>query len=112
MKTALRPDETLLKQGAANLQRGIETVGGHLYLTGQRLIFEAHALNVQSGASELSLADIQSTAPVWTKLFNVIPLAPNSLAVRLNDGQEQRFVLFGRSAWADAIDTARKHRAS
>ena len=36
MKTPLLPGETPVKDGAANLQRGLETVGGRLYLTNQR----------------------------------------------------------------------------
>jgi hypothetical protein len=32
MKTKLNIDEILIKKGGANLQKGLETVGGHLYL--------------------------------------------------------------------------------
>lgn len=58
MNTELRYDENLIRDGAANLQRGIETVGGWLYLTTRRLVFEAHALNVQSGATVIPLRDV------------------------------------------------------
>src|SRR5262245_9762271 len=37
MKTPLLADETPVKDGAANMQRGLETVGGWLYLTDMRL---------------------------------------------------------------------------
>ena len=40
MKTELNPNEALIKKGGANLQKGAESVGGYLYLTDQRLIFE------------------------------------------------------------------------
>lgn len=43
----LRSDESVIKEGAANLQKNIETVGGKLFLTEQRLIFEARKFNVQ-----------------------------------------------------------------
>ena len=49
MKTELNHNEKLVKKGGANLQKGVETVGGYLYLTNQRLIFEAHAINIQGG---------------------------------------------------------------
>ena len=39
MKMGLQPDEKIIKQGAASLQKGFETVGGKLYLTNQRLVF-------------------------------------------------------------------------
>lgn len=107
MNTTLAPNETIVKNGAANLQRRIETVGGKLYLTNRRLIFESHAFNVQRGATSIPLGDIASVAKCWTKFLNLIPLTPNSLAVTTTQGQEHRLVLFGRDAWASAIAGAK-----
>ncbi len=101
-----RPSEHALLNGPANLQRGIETVGGWLFLTDQRLIFKSHEFNVQKGATEIALRDIASTTPCWTKVLNLIPLAPNSLAVSLKDGTDYRFVLNKRSEWKQKIDDA------
>ncbi len=108
MNTPLDGNEVLLKHGPANLQRDIETVGGNLYLTNQRLIFESHAFNVQCGTTLMPLSDIVSITKCWTKFLNLIPLLPNSLAVITTSGQEYRFVLFGRTAWASAIANARE----
>jgi hypothetical protein len=105
MKTELKQNERVIKQGAANLQKGFETVGGKLYLTNQRLVFEAHQINVQGGITEIELSEVQSTQKCWTKFLGFIPLMPNSLAVYTKDGEEYRFVLFGRGAWAAAIHT-------
>jgi hypothetical protein len=107
MKTALRQGETIVKEGAANLQRGIETVGGRLHLTNQRLVFEAHQFNVQAGSTEIDLADVQASRPCWTRFLGLIPMFPNSLAVSTSDGKEYRFVLFGRGAWSRAIEARR-----
>ena len=107
MKTPALANETPIKDGAANLQRGIETVGGWLYLTNQRLVFEAHAFNVQTGATIIPLARISGTRLCWTKFLNLIPLFPNSMAVSTED-REYRFVLFGRQKWLDAIEEQRK----
>lgn len=107
MKTELQQNEQLIKNGAANLQKGIETVGGKLYLTNQRIVFEAHKLNVQGGITEIELSDIQSSEKCWTKFLGIIPLMPNSLAVYTKSGKEYRFVLFGRGAWAAAIEARR-----
>ena len=104
MQTELKQNEQIIKQGAANLQKGIETVGGKLYLTNQRLVFEAHKINVQGGTTEIELPDILSSEKCWTKFLGFIPLMPNSLAVYTKAGKEYRFVLFGRGAWASAID--------
>ncbi len=108
MKTEIRNGEQIIKTGAANLQKNIETVGGKLYLTSQRLVFEAHKINLQGGVTEVELSNIQSSRPCWTRFLGLIPLFPNSLAVFTKQGKEYRFVLFGRHAWAAAIEAQRK----
>ena len=107
MKTPLRTGEQVVKEGAANLQKNIETVGGKLCLTNQRLLFEAHKINVQGGTTEVDLSNVQSSRPCWTKFLGLLPLFPNSLAVCTIQGKEYRFVLFGRHAWAAAIESQR-----
>ena len=111
MKTEMLTGETVTKSGAANMQRGPETVGGKLYLTNLRLIFESHAFNIQTGATIVALQDISETRRCWTKFLNLIPVAPNSLAV-FSSGEEKRFVLFGRSAWKIEIDQQRQRMAA
>lgn len=103
MKTELDAGETVLKSSNANLQRGVETVGGRLHLTDRRLIFESHAFNVQTGASVVALSQIVDAEPVWTLFLGRIPLMPNSLAVRTRERYELRFVLFGRRTWRREI---------
>lgn len=104
----LRSDKSVIKEGAANLQKNIENVGGKLFLTEQRLIFEARKFNVQGGAIEIELSIVQSSRPCWTRFLGLIPLFPNSLAVYTKQGKEYRFALFGRHAWAAAIEAHRK----
>jgi hypothetical protein len=106
VKIALRPGESVIREAPANLQRGIETVGGRLSLTTTRLVFEAHALNVQRGATEIELSAVKSANPCWTRFLGLIPLVPNSLAVTTKDGTEYRFVLFKRAAWRNDIEAA------
>jgi hypothetical protein len=110
MKTALLPGETRIKDGAANLQRGIETVGGSLYLTDRRLIFESHRFNAQTGATIIRLESISGARKCWTRFLNLIPLFPNSIVVSTNEGQEYRLVTFARQAWIDAIAGVRQSR--
>ena len=105
MQTPLLQGEKTLKEGAANMQRGLETVGGRLYLTNQRLIFEAHAVNIQTGTSSIPRTSIIGARKCWTKLLNLIPLFPNSIAVSTQEGKEYRFVAFGRQAWIDALES-------
>jgi len=106
MKTALQPGEVVVRVGPANLARGWEAAGGQLTLTNQRLVFEAHRFNLQTHATLIDLSAVTGLEPCWTKLFNLIPLAPNSLAVRTASA-EFRFVLHAREAWRRDIDAAR-----
>ena len=107
MKSVMLPDEELVMEGFANLQKGIETVGGQLYLTNRRLVFEAHAINIQGGETAVPLKDVTGVRKCWTKFLNLIPVFPNSVAVSTKTGREYRFVLFGRQAWIDAIEQQR-----
>ncbi|MCA1623452.1 MAG: GRAM domain-containing protein [Acidobacteria bacterium] len=84
MKAQLVASETIVKEGIANHQRGAETVGGKLYLTTQRLVFESHDFNIQT--------------------VNLIPLMPNSIKVVTKAGQEHSFVVFGRDEWIRTIE--------
>ncbi|EKV26358.1 Putative GRAM domain protein [Caenispirillum salinarum AK4] len=106
MKTQLRDGETLVKESRANHQKNIEAVGGKLFLTTQRLVFEAHAINVQGGTTIFDLADIRSARPSWTRILGLVPLVPNAVAVETADGTTVRFTVFGRKAWAAAIKQA------
>jgi hypothetical protein len=108
MKTELRQGEQVIRKGSANLQKNVETVGGKLYLTNERLIFEAHRFNVQRGVTEVELSNIDALSPSWTRQWGLLPIFPNSLAIHTKLGEEYRFVLFGRSAWAAAIESQRK----
>jgi len=103
MKITLNPNENLVREGAANLQRGAETVGGRLFLTDQRLVFQSHSFNIQTGATEIPLSQVRGTRLCWTRFLNLIPLLPNSLAVATSSGAEYRFAIFGRKEWATAI---------
>ena len=107
MNTRLLDAEKIVMDGAANLQRNAEQVGGKLYLTDQRLIFESHGQNIQKGDSIIPLPTIRGCTPCWTKILGIIPLIPNSLAVQTADGKQFRFVLFNRRRWMEQIERMR-----
>ena len=104
MNVYLRPDERLIREGAANMQRGLETVGGWLYLTNQRILFESHHFNVQTGPTEISLYHVLAARPAWTKFLGFLPIFPNSLVIFACD-KEYSFVLSGREHWVSEIST-------
>lgn len=106
MNTPREPGEEIVKEGRANLQRGRETVGGRLYLTDRRLVFEAHKLNLQRAPEEVARDQIASVTKAWTRFLGIIPLAPNTLAVATSDGRDLRFVLTGREEWRGLLESA------
>jgi GRAM domain-containing protein len=55
-----QPNENILLETPANHFKGIEAVGGKLYLTNKRLIFKSHKLNVQNHQLSLKLTDIKN----------------------------------------------------
>src|SRR5262245_14419295 len=103
MHTDLGDGEHLVRQTGVSLQRGIEAVGGQLFLTTRRLIFEAHRFNVQTGRTVIPLRDVEGVWKTWTKLFGVIPILPNSLAVGTARGTVYRFIMFERDVWIRLI---------
>jgi len=104
MKTDLLPGETTVRDGPANLQRGLETVGGRLHLTDQRLVFESHRFNIQTGVTIIALSEVARLRKTWTKFLGLIPLAPNSLSVHTSAGAEYRFVVWDRKGWIQEIE--------
>ncbi len=103
MKTQLLPDETVVKEGPANIQKGIGSVGGKLFLTNQRLIFEPHALNIRKGATIIPLSSVTGARKCWTRLLGLIPMVPNGIAVSSKEGKKYRFVTWRRQEWVSAI---------
>jgi hypothetical protein len=103
MNMEITPGENLIKVSGANLQRGLETVGGHLHLTNKRLIFVAHKFNIQTGLTEILLTDVISVHKCWTKLLGKIPIFPNSIRVICRQGKEFKIVLNNRCSWISSI---------
>ncbi|MGB5980769.1 MAG: GRAM domain-containing protein [Nonlabens sp.] len=51
-------DEAIEVSGPANLFRGVEGVGGKLFLSNKNVIFKSHKLNVQTGQTTIPFKDI------------------------------------------------------
>lgn len=83
---------------AANLFRGIESVGGKLHFNENEMVFESHAINIQTGQTVIPYCEIKS---VNTR--NTLGLVPNGMLVTLNDGQDFKFVLWNRREVMDFI---------
>lgn len=90
--------EVVTKQGLANHFKGLEGVGGKLFLTNRRLRFRSHAMNVQNHDESYPLEDI--TAVEATKTLGLVP---NGLLVHLREGRRERFVVSGRADWVQRL---------
>jgi hypothetical protein len=107
---AERPDfgsETTLHAGPANHFKGLESVGGHLWLTSDRLYFRSHKMNLQNHEWSAPLADIASVHAIKT-----LGLIRNGLSVRLTSSEEHRFVVGDHARWVQNITSSRQALAS
>ncbi|WP_027964035.1 PH domain-containing protein [Halalkalibacillus halophilus] len=95
--------ETYVYGGVANLFKGIEAVGGDLYLTNHALIHRPHKMNIQSGETKIDLSNITE---VTTR--NTFFIVPNGLHVKTTDGKSYKLVVKDRDSWMDKINSLRK----
>ena len=95
--------ESTRRTGPANLQRGIESVGGFLALSLSKLRFEPHIVNVRRDVIEIDLKSIASLKPERSRFFGFLPLVDNAFAVVLEDGSEYHFTVRKRDHWIEEI---------
>ena len=78
----------------ANLKRGAEYVGGHIDLYPDRLYFNSHSFNIQTGETTIMLADI---VDMGTELI------PTMFWVKTRQGEKHTLVVWGRKEVMDTI---------
>ncbi|WP_411348691.1 GRAM domain-containing protein [Paenibacillus sp. WLX2291] len=100
----LLPGEYVIKKNImANLFKGIEAVGGFMQITNQRIVFKAHALNVQTGPVDIWIEDI-----VQMGKRNTLGLVPNGMRIIVANGTEYRFVVWKRGELMALIDEIKR----
>ncbi|MGM0635925.1 MAG: GRAM domain-containing protein [Bacteroidota bacterium] len=87
-------NEEVLITGPANLFRGMEAVGGKLFLTNKRLVFIAHKMNFHKGQTDIYLSDIQSIAQRKTA-----KLVDNGFRIENKAQEKFDFVVNERDSW-------------
>ena len=88
------PDEHILFETPANHFKGIEGVGGKLYLTNKRLVFKSHKLNIQNHQLSIQLIDIKNV-----DRFKTLGLVNNGLSVITIDDKTEKFVVEQMENW-------------
>ncbi|MDH4043868.1 MAG: GRAM domain-containing protein [Gemmatimonadota bacterium] len=91
----------ILKTGNANHFRGMLAVNGRLTLTGSHLTFRANRLNLQVYEQSYPLKAVTAVEP-----RRGLALIGDGMAVLLQEGHEERFVVFGRGDWIREIAAA------
>jgi len=96
----LDADETIVYSGPANCMRGLEGVGGYLYLTSQRLLFRPHAINFQREQLSIPLPtviNVSATEKTWGFLSNRLVVTDNST-------KRHAFIVHGPKIWVQKIE--------
>lgn len=99
MDITLQEGEEIIKEGVANHFQGIESVGGRLFLTNQRVFFKSHSLNIQTHEQSIPYSEIKSTGK-----RNTLLIVPNGMYIELLNGNIEKYVLFERSKWIKEIE--------
>src|SRR5690606_8202622 len=90
--------EVAIFQTPANHFKGAEGVGGSLCITGKRLLFKSHNLNVQNHELSISLLDIASVDQ-----YKTLGLINNGIAVHITDNLTEKFVVDKADKWVEQI---------
>ena len=93
-KVDTEPDENILFQTPANHFKGIEAVGGKLYLTNKRLIFKSHKLNIQTHQLDINLTEINSV-----DRYKTLGVIDNGLSIITNQNKIEKFVVEQVEEW-------------
>ena len=92
------PGESILFDTTANHFKGMEAVGGKLYLTNKRLVFKSHKINFQKHQLSIDLSDIQKM-----DRYKPLGIANNGLLIKTADNKIEKFVVEKRETWVDQL---------
>lgn len=97
----LEKGEQIIFQTPANHFKGVEAVGGKLYVTNKRLVFKSHKLNFQKHELSILLHQITQVERSKTaKLFN------NGIIIHTFQNTTERFVVEKADEWYTHLTTA------
>lgn len=97
-------DDTIVYSGKANHFLNGESVGGNLYLFRHKIQFKSHSLNIQTHVLDIELSQIKEVT-----FYNTLGLVPNGLALNLNEGKTEKFVVYKRNFWKAEIENLLKN---
>jgi hypothetical protein len=104
IKPELAQDENIEIEGPANLFRGMEGVGGKLFLTNKKVVFKSHKINIQKGQTDILYENI--TEIIKRKTAKIID---NGIRIKTNGGNEFDFVVNEREKWIEKLNEKITH---
>ncbi len=104
IKPELAQDENIEIEGPVNLFRGMEGVGGKMFLTNKKVVFKSHKINIQKGQTDILYEDI--TEIIKRKTAKLID---NGIRIKTNDGNEFDFVVNEREKWIEKLNEKRNN---
>lgn len=99
IKPTLTENELVDIEAPANLFRGMEGVGGKLFLTNKRIIFNSHKFNIQKGQTEIDYENISDVIKRKTG-----KLVDNGIRIKTKNGQEFDFVVTNRDQLIEKLN--------
>jgi hypothetical protein len=103
-KIVTAPDENILFETPANHCKGIEAVGGKLYLTNKRLVFKSHKLNIQNHELSVQLTGIKSI-----DRHKTLGVVNNGLTLTTIDNKTEKFVVKQAENWIKYLTDKNRH---
>ena len=98
IKPILLENEKVEEEIFANLFRGIEGVGGKIFLTKERLIFKSHSLNIQKGQTNIKYSQIAAVEKRKT-----MKTVDNGIKIITKENKEYCFIVNDRDTQIQII---------
>jgi hypothetical protein len=94
-KQAARPGEVVLWKANANSLQGRRALGGRLYLTNERLLFNPHFVDAMTGGRQWSVdcSEISAVGREERDPHRPVASVRAVLRIEMSDGKEERFVV-------------------
>lgn len=105
-KIETETDEDVLFETPANHFKGIEAVGGKLYLTNKRLIFKSHKMNIQNHELSIDLNNIKSV-----DRHKTLGLIDNGLSIITSQSMTEKFVVEQVEEWVNRLNAKKSNKS-
>ncbi len=96
--------KNIIMKSSAHYKKGFSQIEGKLYLSDDKLEFKTLMISLRTEKFYISLVDISSVSLVWTKLFGLFPLLPNSILIKTKNDKSYKFIVKKSKKWINNIN--------